>query len=64
MNPLDMLERIQSDAERIEALEQALEAAISHIESLMGSDADDSQDVAWLRSVLDSDWVDSDSDFG
>jgi hypothetical protein len=65
MDPLEMLERIQSDAERIQALEQALEVAITHIESLMGSDADDSQDVAWLRTVLDCDWDDdTDRDFG
>jgi hypothetical protein len=37
---------------RIDELEHALNAAIGHIEMLMGSDADTSEDVAWLQKIL------------
>ena len=37
---------------RIDELEHALNAAIGHIEILMGSDADTSEDVQWLQNIL------------
>jgi len=37
---------------RIDELEHALNAAIGHIEMLMGSDADTSEDVQWLQNIL------------
>jgi hypothetical protein len=37
---------------RIYELELVLNAAIGHIEMLMGSDADESEDVAWLQKIL------------
>ena len=39
---------------RIRELEDALNAAIGHIEMLMGSDADESEDVEWLQSILNN----------
>jgi hypothetical protein len=51
----EMAQRTFLDAARITELEQALEAAILHIEGLMGSDADESEDVAALREVLEDD---------
>jgi hypothetical protein len=57
----EMAQRTFLDAMRITELEQALEAAILHIEGLMGSDADESvrEDVAAFREVLEDDhWGD------
>jgi hypothetical protein len=37
-------------------LEHALNAAIGHIEMLMGSDADESEDVEWLQNILNKEY--------
>jgi hypothetical protein len=42
---------------RIRELEHALNAAIGHIEILMGSDADESEDVEWLQSILNNEEI-------
>lgn len=41
---------------RIDELEHALNAAIGHIEMLMGSDADESEDVEWLQNILNKEY--------